>query len=140
MNLPRKDGFDMEIHEPLPEATEQVLSAVVDAGLMVHRQLGPGFNESAYRNALCIELRTRGKPFEMEKTFVVKYRDQAVATQRVDLVVGETVIVELKATFCLEQIHYAQLLSYLRASGLRAGLLMNFGGRTLRAGLKRLVI
>ena len=130
----------MEIHEPLPEETEQVLSAVVDAGLMVHRQLGPGFNESVYRNALCIELRTRDIPFEMEKTFVVKYRDQAVATQRVDLVVGTCVIVELKATFCLEQIHYAQLLSYLRASGLRAGLLMNFGGLTLRAGLKRLVI
>lgn len=96
--------------------------------------------ESAYRNALCIELRQRGVVFEMEKTFVVKYREEPVALQRVDLVVGERVIVELKATFSLEQIHYAQLLSYLRASGLRAGLLMNFGGRTLRAGLKRLVI
>ena len=80
------------------------------------------------------------KIFEMEKIFIVKYRDQAVATQRVDLVGGGSVILELKATFCLEQIHYAQLLSYLRASGLRAGLLMNFGGRTLRAGLKRLII
>ncbi len=130
----------MEIHEPLPEETEQMLSAVVDSGLMIHRQLGPGFIESVYRNALCIELRARDIAFEMEKTFIVRYRDQAVATQRVDLVVGDSVIVELKATFCLEQIHYAQLLSYLRASGMRAGLLMNFGGLTLRAGLKRLII
>ena len=97
----------MEIHEPLPEETEQILSTVVDSGLMIHRQLGPGFIESVYRNALCIELGARDMPFEMEKTFVVKYRDQAVAMQRVDLVVGERVIVELKATFCLEQIHYA---------------------------------
>ena len=130
----------MEIHEPLPEETEEILSAIVDAGIAVHRELGPGLVESAYRNALCIELRRRDIAYEMEKTFLVKYQQETVASQRVDLVVGGQVIVELKATFCLEQIHYAQLLSYLRASGLRAGLLMNFGGLTLRAGLKRLVL
>src|SRR4026207_1676857 len=115
-------------HEPLPETTELLLGALVDAGIAVHKELGPGFVEVVYRNAMCLELANRQLPFEVEKAFTVKYRDQPVAMQRVDLVVDSQVILELKAVGSLSEIHQAQLLSYLRATGLRAGLLMNFGG------------
>ena len=127
-------------HEPLPETTELLLGALVDAGIAVHKELGPGFVEVVYRNAMCLELANRQLPFEVEKAFTVKYRDQPVAMQRVDLVVDSQVILELKAVGSLSEIHQAQLLSYLRATGLRAGLLMNFGGVTLRAGLRRVVL
>ena len=127
-------------HESLPETTELLISALVDAGISVHKELGPGFVEVVYRNAMCLELADRQLPFETEKAFIVKYRDRPVALQRVDLVVDNQVILELKAVGSLSEIHQAQLLSYLRATGLRAGLLMNFGGVTLRAGLRRVVL
>jgi GxxExxY protein len=127
-------------HEPLPETTELLLTALVDAGVAVHKELGPGFVEMVYRNAMCLELADRQLPFEAEKGFIVKYRDRAVAMQRVDLVVDSQVILELKAVGSLNEIHHAQLLSYLKATGLRAGLLMNFGGATLRSGLRRVVL
>ena len=66
--------------------------------------------------------------------------EQVIAVQQIDMVVAEQVIVELKAVKCLEEIHGAQLLSYLKGTGIRAGLLMNFGGVTLRAGLRRIVV
>jgi GxxExxY protein len=127
-------------HEPLPETTELLLSAVVDAGIAVHKELGPGFIEVVYRNAMCLELAARQLPFEAEKAFVVKYQDHPVAVQRMDLVVDGQVVLELKAVGSLAEIHHAQLLSYLKASGIRAGLLMNFGEVTLRAGLRRVVV
>lgn len=127
-------------HEPLPETTELLLSALVDAGVAVHKELGPGFVEVIYRKAMCLELADRQLPFEAEKAFTVKYQDRPVAVQREDLVVGGEVILELKAVRSLDEIHHAQLLSYLKATGIRAGLLMNFGGVTLRAGLRRVVL
>jgi len=127
-------------HEPLPETTELLLSALIDAGIAVHKELGPGFVEVVYRNAMCLELANRQLPFEAEKAFIVKYQDRPVAMQRVDLVVGNQVILELKAVGSLDEIHHAQLLSYLKATGMRAGLLMNFGGVTLRSGLRRVVL
>jgi GxxExxY protein len=127
-------------HEPLPETTELLLSALIDAGVAVHKELGPGFIEVVYRNAMCLELAARQLPFEAEKAFIVRYQDRPIAVQRVDLIVGSQVILELKAVGSLNEIHHAQLLSYLRATGIRAGLLMNFGGATLRAGLRRVIL
>ena len=127
-------------YEPLPERTERTLSAIIDAGLVVHKELGPGFTEVVYRKAMCLEMAARQLSFEVEKSFVVSYRNQPVAVQRVDLVVADQVIVELKAVRSLEEIHHAQLLSYLKGTGMRAGLLMNFGGITLRNGLRRIVV
>jgi GxxExxY protein len=125
---------------PLPEETEAVLTVVVDAGMTVHKQLGPGFVEVVYRNALSLELEARQVPFEVEKAFTVRYRDRPIAVHRVDLIVCDRIIVELKAVAALEEIHKAQVISYLKTTGLRAGLLMNFGGVTLRAGLSRIVL
>ncbi len=127
-------------YAPLPEKTEWLMGQIVDGGLCVHKEIGGGFFEKIYKNALCIELRARGIPFEVEKSFVIRYRSQPVGMQRIDLIVDEAVIVEIKAVEGLAKPHEQQLLSYLKATRLRAGLLMNFGGLTLKQGLRRFVL
>jgi len=127
-------------YAPLPERTEWLLSEIVDSGLRIHKSLGPGFFEKIYRNAFCIELRSRGIPFECEKEFVIHYRNEPVGKQHMDLIVEESVIVEIKAVDALAKVHEQQILSYLRSTKIRAGMLMNFGGATLNQGLHRFVM
>lgn len=124
----------------LDEETDACVAEVIDAGVTVHRVIGPGFMELAYRNAMCLDLSSRGIRFECEKSYVVSYRDRPVALHRVDLVVRDRIIVELKAVKTLEPVHHAQVLAYLKASKPPVGLLMNFGGATLKEGLKRFVL
>ena len=116
------------------------MSEAVECGFAVHRTLGPGCLETAYRNAFCLELEARQIPFECEKTCVVKYRDRPVAVHRLDLVIRGRVVVELKAVRALERAHEAQVLAYLKASCLPVGLLMNFAGGTLKEGLRRIIL
>jgi GxxExxY protein len=130
----------LRIRSELDDATETLVASIVDCGVAVHRALGPGFIESVYRNALCLEFRERAISFEAEKTVVVRYRERPVGIHRMDLVVGRAVVVELKAAKGLDIAHHAQLLSYLKATGCRVGLLMNFGGATLAQGLRRIVL
>ena len=104
------------------EITEQIIKAVIK----VHRTLGPGFLESVYQNSLLIELESQGLRIEAEKPIVVTYEGRPVGNHRLDLVVEERIIVELKAVEDLSQAHYAQLRSYLKASRLETGLLINF--------------
>jgi GxxExxY protein len=113
--------------------------AVVDAALAVHRALGPGFLEAFYEEALCAELESRSIPFARQDTIEVRYRDRLIGTHRVDLVVARSLIVELKAIDALTQIHISQVLSYLRASGLPLGLLINFNVPVLKLGLRRVI-
>ena len=124
----------------LPAELENVMTKVIGASIAVHRELGPGFLEAAYHRAVCIECKERGISFENRKRIEVSYKGTRVATQYVDLIVESSVVVEIKAVSQLEEIHAAQLLSYLRATGLRAGLLMNFNKPVLRAGLRRIVL
>lgn len=112
----------------------------MECGFAVHKAIGPGYGESIYKNAFCLELLARNIPFESEKSFVVTYRDRPVGTHRLDLVVQGRVVVELKAVKTLKPVHNAQVLAYLKASKVRVGLLMNFGGATLKEGLKRIVL
>lgn len=102
--------------------TEQIIRAVIK----VHRALGPGFLESIYHNALLLELESHGLSVESEKKIIVTYEGKPVGDHRLDLVVEERIILELKAVEDLSQAHYAQLRSYLKASGLQIGLLINF--------------
>ena len=125
---------------PLGSETERVVESVIGCAINVHRALGPGFFEPIYHNALRIELEANGILFESEKRVVVWYRDQSVGTQRLDFIVAKELIVEIKAVKELEPLHYVQLMSYLRATELRVGLLMNFGGLNLRSGLKRIIV
>ena len=107
-------------HEAL---TQQIIGCVVK----VHRTLGPGFLEAIYHRALCIELLRSGLRVETEKPVPVSYEGEEVGLHRLDLVVEGTVVLELKAVPDLVAAHYEQLRSYLRASGLDVGLLINFG-------------
>ena len=126
-------------YEPIPEQDEEIAKAVIGAAIEVHRELGPGFLESIYRKALAYELSLRGLAVEQEKELVVPYKDIQIPGQRLDLLVAGRLIVELKCVEEFAPIHQAQLLSYLKATGLRLGLLINFKAQVLRDGIKRMV-
>ena len=115
-------------------------AATIGAALAVHRQVGPGFLESIYSQALRIELEARGLPFESEKAIDVLYRGMPIRGQRIDLIVGELVVVEVKAVAAIEPVHVAQLISYLKTTGLRVGLLVNFHERLLKNGIRRIAL
>jgi len=126
-------------YEPIPAATERIASDVIGAAIEVHRCLGPGFLEKIYEEALCVELSARKVPFERQKSVAVVYKGISISGQRIDLVVGRCLIAEIKAASALHAIHEAKLLSYLKTTGLRIGLLLNFHEQTLKEGLKRIV-
>lgn len=106
--------------------------AIIGAAQRVHRELGPGFLERVYHQALCIELSERGIPFEAEVALPVHYRGRRLdAVYRADAVVGGEVVVELKAIPALTWTEASQLLHYLKAANLRTGLLLNFGAGSL---------
>lgn len=113
---------------------------VVDAAMAVHRALGPGLLESAYEQCLAYELAERGLGVERQKELPLIYRGRRMENgYRVDLLVEGQVVVELKSVERLEPIHEAQLISYLKLSGLHLGFLINFNTRLLRGGLRRIV-
>jgi GxxExxY protein len=113
---------------------------IIGAAMRIHSVLGPGLLESAYRACLCRELELRGITYQVEVALPVTY--QGVATDagyRIDLLVEDTVIVELKAVAKTTAVHESQLLSHLRLSGKTVGLLINFHNVRLRHGIKRMV-
>jgi GxxExxY protein len=116
---------------------DDVTYAIGGAVFEVNRVLGTGFLEKVYENALVLELKSRGLKVQAQVPFQVKYKGTLVGDFSVDLLVEDCVIVELKAVDRILPIHEAQLLNYLKASGLRVGLLVNFG-RT-KATIRRFV-
>ncbi len=123
----------------LEPGLEELISRVIGCLIEVHRHLGPGYLESIYKRAVCIELALRDIPFEEERSLSVVYKGQAILGQRLDLLVDRRLILELKAVAHLEPVHASQLVSYLTACDLRAGLLVNFNVGVLKNGLKRVV-
>ena len=116
--------------------TEQIIGAAMD----VHRALGPGLLESVYEECLCKELSLRSLPYERQRSLAVQYKDMELDCGfRLDLVVMDKVVVEIKAVSALERIHEAQLLTYLRLGGWNVGLLINFNVSVLKRGIKRMV-
>ncbi len=128
-----------EAYRPLPADTERIIREIIGAGIAVHRALGPGFLEPAYERALAIELRLRNLRVETQKIVLIQYRGEVVCRHRIDLIVEGVVIVEVKAVRRLRRLHQAQILSYQKATGCRAGLLMNFNVRTFIEGLQRFI-
>jgi GxxExxY protein len=118
-----------------------ITEAIIAAAIAVHRELGPGLLESAYETCLAFELADRGLSFEQQQALPLIYRGQKVGSgYRVDLLVERKVIVEVKSIERFEAVHVAQTLSYLRLSGCRVGLLLNFNVKWLADhGIKRLV-
>jgi GxxExxY protein len=122
------------LHE---ELTRQIISAAID----VHRELGPGLLESAYQACLLHELLLREIPCESEVPLPVRYKAMRLdCGYRIDFVIAKSVAVELKSVEKILPIHHSQLMTYLRLSGLRVGLLMNFNVEVLRQGIIRKVI
>jgi GxxExxY protein len=119
---------------------DEISRRIIGAAIEVHRHLGPGLLESAYEACLVFELKRLGLKVEEQKPLPVVYKDVTLdCGYRLDLVVQDEVIVEIKAVEKLLPIHEAQLLSYLRLAGKRVGLLMNFHVPVLKDGLKRIV-
>ena len=120
---------------PQRELTEKIIGAAIE----VHRHMGPGLLESVYQEALKAELELRGLTVETQKLVPLVYKGKQLANAlRLDMVVDGAVIVEIKSVQGLEPVHQAQLLTYLRLTGLTAGLLLNFNEETLRQGIKRI--
>ncbi len=126
------------MQEPCVEL-DQLAHDVIGAAIEVHRVLGPGFLESTYAKALDIELRHRNMACIREAPVKLTYRGERLGEGRVDLLVNNSLIVELKAVAQLAPIHEAQVISYLKATGLQLGLLINFNVPTLKEGIKRII-
>ena len=113
---------------------------IIGAAIAVHKELGPGLLENVYEECLCCELSLRNLAFEKQKPIPVFYRDTKLdCGYRADIVVCSRVIVEIKAIAALAPIHEAVMLTYLRLSGCKIGLLINFHSPTLKDGIRRFV-
>ncbi len=119
------------MNDPL---TEQIIAAAIE----VHRILGPGLLESICEEAFCYELLLKNMFIERQKEVDVIYKGKIIKGQRLDLVVNKEVVVEIKSIRKLDEVFTAQLLSYLKSTGLKRGLLINFGEKRLIDGVKRI--
>ena len=119
---------------------ERLTGEIIGAAIEVHRQLGPGLLETTYQACLSRELELRGISFEYEKPLPLEYKGVRLdCGYRIDLLVAGLVIVEIKSVEALAPIHEAQLLTYLKLTGVKVGLLINFNVVVLKSGIRRLV-
>jgi GxxExxY protein len=114
-------------------------SQIIGAAIEVHKTLGPGLPEAIYKIAMCVEFAARNMVFDKEFHVPVTYKDVVVGKGIVDLWVDKKIIVELKAVSALHPVHEAQLVSYLKLTGCKLGLLINFNVQVLRLGIKRVI-
>lgn len=121
----------MEEHDPL---TERIIGCAID----VHRDLGAGLLESPYETALCVELAHQGIRFERQRIIPLFYRGISVGEFKPDLIVQGEVVVDVKSVLQFEPVFVAQMLTYLRLTKLRRGLILNFNRSVLKAGIKRI--
>jgi len=119
---------------------EQLTGEIIGSAIEVHRALGPGLLESSYQACLARELELRNIPFEYEEPLPLEYKGLRLdCGYRMDLVVANAVIVEVKTVKALAPIHEAQLLTYLKLTGVKVGLLINFNVEVLKSGIRRMV-
>ena len=131
---------DVEAAETMKNLNE-LTEAIIGAAMEVHRALGPGLLESTYEMCLCRELSIRGIPFERQVPIPLEYKGVELdCGYRADIVVDETILIEIKAIDSLLSIHDAQLLSCLKLGGWKIGLLINFNVELLKRGLRRRVL
>ena len=120
---------------------DPLTGAIIGAAIEVHRELGPGLLESAYEECLCWELSECGLAFRRQLPLPIEYKSVRIdASYRLDVVVEEQVVIEIKAVSELLPLHEAQLMTYLKLSGLKRGLLINFNTTWLREGILRRVL
>ena len=120
---------------------EGLTRELIGAAIEVHRHWGPGLYEEIYQRSMCVELRLRGVEFQSQHAVPLVYKGEKIADDlRVDILVPGLVVVELKAVKALEPVHQAQLLTYMKLTECKVGLLINFNEVVLRKGIKRLVL
>lgn len=117
---------------------DAITEAILGAAIEVHRLLGPGLLESIYEEALCHELTLRGIRHQRQLLVDVLYKDRVIQGQRIDLLVEKAVIVEIKSLRVIPEVTTAQVLSYLKATGMKRALVINFGHVKLTDGIKRI--
>jgi GxxExxY protein len=122
---------------PPRKATDELTASIISCAIEVHRILGPGLLESIYEEALCHEFSLRGVQFERQKEVDVPFKGKIIKGQRIDLIVERQVVVEIKAARKLDDVFSAQVLSYLKSTGLERALLINFWEKKLVDGVKR---
>jgi GxxExxY protein len=122
------------------ERADVLARAVIGAAIEVHRELGPGFLESLYEEALCVELALRRIRFQRQLPVDAAYKGQNIGQARLDLLVDSLLVVELKSVDALAPIHTAQVLSYLKLTRKPLALLINFNARILKDGIKRVAL
>lgn len=137
--------LDHEVHkgkqgrEERPAGLEEFARTIVDSGLKVHRALGPGLLESAYEHCLAHELSSRGVALRRQVPIPIVYESTKLdAGYRIDIIVENSIVIEIKAVEALSRLHEAQVLTYLKLSGLRLGFLLNFNVELFRNGIRRL--
>ena len=106
----------------------------------MHRYLGPGLLEQAYEEALCLELKLQGLGFRRQVPVPLNYKGQPIGEYRIDLLVADSVVLEIKSVERQDPVFEAQLLTYLKITGKKIGLLMNFNSRLLKNGIKRIIL
>src|SRR5258706_15761394 len=135
-----EEGPDLlnDLPEPDPEL-DALARRVVDAAVAVHIKLGPGLPESHYGNALCIEFRKRGIPFVPQADVEVLYEGQRIGVCRLDFIIDRRLLLEIKSVEKLEPVYNAQILTYLKITNFRLGLLINFNEERVTRGIKRII-
>ena len=127
--------------QPIPEKTEKIAKEIVDAAFTVHSALGPGLLESVYETCLAHEFEKRGMAFQRQCSLPVVYDGITIdAGLRFDLMVEESVIIELKAVEKIIPLYKAQILTYLKLSGIRLGFLINFNVPLIKDGIDRVIL
>jgi GxxExxY protein len=122
------------------EQRDPLTETIIGCAIEVHRQLGPGLLESTYESALAVELELSKLQFQRQATYPISYKGRIIGEHRLDLLVEKAVIVEIKSVDRHNLLFEAQVLAYLKITGLRQALLINFNSRLLKEGVKRFVL
>ena len=125
----------LKAQSPLLDDDEKLIHNTIGCCIAVHRELGPGLPESLYSRALCIEFHENGLAFEREQPCPVIYRGEHLSEYRLDFVVADEIVLEIKSVEMIAEVHHSQLIHYLRLSRRRVGLLVNFNVSVLRNGI-----
>jgi GxxExxY protein len=130
-----------KVHSTLSTELENLAERVIGMCLRVHTELGPGMNETVCVRACQVELEESGVSYDSERSVPIRYRGRLIYTQRIDLLIEDQLIIEAKSVERIHPVHVAQAVSYLRATGLRLALVINFNVESLRLqGIRRVVL
>ena len=139
-NFCHRDTESTEMSLQFSEERDALTEKIIGCAIEVHRQLGPGLLESTYESALCVEFELSGLKVQRQVVYPIAYKGRTIGEHRIDLLVENAVILEIKSVERHDPVFEAQLLTYLKITGLHRGLLINFNSRLLKDGIKRFVL